>query len=178
MIKDIITRLKTRWNNYKSEIAIEFYSNIADLITDDRVLQLENYVQHHGYTRLRHSLDVAFISFLITRALGWDSRSAARGGLLHDLYYYDDRDADYAKYAKRHAIDHPKLALENARKICTLNAVEENIIRRHMWLVTIVPPRYKEGFVVTFVDKYCAVREFTFSVFNSKRDPRSVFASV
>jgi len=28
-----------------------------------------------------------------------------------------------------------------------------------MWLITLVPPRYKEGYIVTFVDKYCAVRE-------------------
>jgi uncharacterized protein len=38
--------------------------------------------------------------------------------------------------------------------------MEENIIRRHMWIITLVPPRYKEGYVVTFVDKFCAAKEF------------------
>ena len=31
-----------------------------------------------------------------------------------------------------------------------------------MWGATIAPPRYKEGYVVTMVDKYCAVKEALF----------------
>ncbi len=29
-----------------------------------------------------------------------------------------------------------------------------------MWPLTLVPPRYRESFVVTFVDKYLSSREF------------------
>ena len=36
---------------------------------------------------------------------------------------------------------------------------EENIILRHMFPLTPVPPKYKEGWVVTLCDKYCATRE-------------------
>lgn len=28
-----------------------------------------------------------------------------------------------------------------------------------MWGATIAPPKYKESYIVTFVDKYCAVKE-------------------
>ena len=28
-----------------------------------------------------------------------------------------------------------------------------------MWGASIAPPRYKEGYVVTMVDKYCAIKE-------------------
>lgn len=49
----------------------------------------------------------------------------------------------------------------NARKITKLNRVEEDIIIKHMWGATLAPPRYKESFVVTMVDKYWAIKEAT-----------------
>lgn len=30
-----------------------------------------------------------------------------------------------------------------------------------MWGLTLAPPRYKEAFIVTFVDKYWAIKEVT-----------------
>ena len=40
-----------------------------------------------------------------------------------------------------------------------LGKEEEDIIIKHMWGATLAPPRYKESFVVTMVDKYWAVKE-------------------
>ena len=34
-----------------------------------------------------------------------------------------------------------------------MNKRIENIIKRHMFPLNIIPPRYKEGWVVTYVDK-------------------------
>ena len=151
--------VKGRWTTWKSEVAVEFYASICDLLAHEDVKKLDDCVQHYAFSRLHHSLDVAFYSFLIARFLRWDCRSTARGALLHDLYFHDWRTEDFDGNALSHLLTHPRIALENARKITDLNAVEENIILRHMWLLTLTPPRYKEGFVVTFVDKYCAVHE-------------------
>ncbi len=63
------------------------------------------------------------------------------------------------KFTKSHAWIHPRIAVRNARKITDLNAKEEDIIIKHMWGATLAPPRYKESFVVTMVDKYWAVKE-------------------
>ncbi len=38
--------------------------------------------------------------------------------------------------------------------------MEKDIIKKHMWPMTAVPPKYKESFIVTCVDKYCATIEF------------------
>lgn len=162
--------IQDRINNYRSKLSNEFYLNVYDLLENDMVMQLDHFEQHNGYSRLRHSLDVAYFSFCIAKWLHWDSRATARGGLLHDLFLYDWRDEDYKPVGRNHAVDHPKIALENARTVCELSKVEENIIVRHMWLVTVVPPRYKEGFIVTFVDKYCAVREFIFGFLKSRQN--------
>jgi len=145
-----------RWlREFKEEATAEFYNYVAPLLSNKKVQLLDNYIQHRNYTRLRHCMDVAYYSFLIAKFFNWDSRSAARAGLLHDMYYTDETHS--GKW--QHLITHPMEALENARSVCALNEVEEDIILKHMWLCTVDPPRYKEGFVVTFVDKYCAIRE-------------------
>jgi hypothetical protein len=61
---------------------------------------------------------------------------------------------------------HPKDALKNAQKICALTEMECDIILRHMWFLTFRPPKYKEGYIVSFIDKYCAVKEFISSIFS------------
>ena len=38
---------------------------------------------------------------------------------------------------------------------------EKDIILKHMWPVTFSTPKYLETFIVTFVDKYCAIKEFS-----------------
>ena len=58
-----------------------------------------------------------------------------------------------------HAFYHPIAALENARKCVALTPLEENIIRRHMFPVTLVPPASREGLAVCLVDKLCALYE-------------------
>ncbi|MCL2068441.1 MAG: hydrolase [Oscillospiraceae bacterium] len=174
----VLGSLKSRWKGYISGINDEFYGHVGELLENDKVMRLDSFTHHHGVTRLRHSLDVAYSSFFISKLLRWDSRSIARAGLLHDLFFYDWRDDDYVKRGRGHAFDHPEVSLQNAREICKLNKIEEDIIRRHMWLVTLTPPRYKEGYIVTLVDKICAVRELALSIIYPSRPPRSVTAKL
>lgn len=155
-----------RMREYKLEAVTEFYGHVDSLLECEQVRKLNDFTQHRCFSRLQHSIDVAYYSFFLSRLLGWDSRSAARAGLLHDLFLYDCHDDGYK--VKRHLRRHPKIALENAKGICELNKIEEDIIKKHMWLITLRPPRYKESYVVTFVDKYCALREFLISLRTAK----------
>ena len=51
-------------------------------------------------------------------------------------------------------------ALENARREFTLSPVEQDIIEKHMWPLTLRrPPRYRESVVVCAADKLCAAAE-------------------
>lgn len=134
----------------------EFMAHVGQLIVHPKVQKLEQIPQHIHSNRLEHSINVSYTSFKIAKKLGWDARSTARGGLLHDLFYYDWR---VTKFNKSHAWVHPRLAVRNARKLTQLSPKEEDIILKHMWGATLAPPRYKEGYIVTMVDKYWAVRE-------------------
>ena len=71
-------------------------------------------------------------------------------------HHYDWR---VTKFNKSHAWVHPRIAVRNARKLVNLNKKEEDIILKHMWGATIAPPKYKESYIVTMVDKYWAVKE-------------------
>ena len=126
------------FRRFRTDAVAEFYLHIQPLLQNEQVQGMESYIQHNCFSRLSHSLDVAYYSFFIAKLLRWDTASTARGALLHDLYFYDRRKE--GRNPKGHLRSHPKLALENARKVCELNKVEENIIRRHMWLVTLTPP--------------------------------------
>ena len=51
----------------------------------------------------------------------------------------------------------------NADRDFGLNEVEKDIISKHMFPLTIMPPRYRESVLVTLADKWCALCE-TFKV--------------
>lgn len=135
----------------------EYMSYVGHLI-DSRLVQRLDAIPHHYYsTRLAHSINVSYTSYRIAKKLGWDARSTARGGLLHDLFFYDWRET---RFKKSHAWVHPRIAKRNAQKLTSLNQIEEDIIVKHMFGATLAPPRYKEAWIVTCVDKYWAVKEF------------------
>ncbi|MGT2845690.1 HD domain-containing protein [Streptococcus massiliensis] len=134
----------------------EYMAHVGQLIANPKVQKLEDIPQHMHSNRLEHSINVSYTSFKIAKKLGWDARSTARGGLLHDFFFYDWR---VTKFNKSHAWVHPRLAVRNARKITNLNKKEEDIIVKHMWGATLAPPRYKEAYIVTMVDKYWAIKE-------------------
>lgn len=88
--------------------------------------------------------------------------------MLHDLYLYD-----WHTHAKEtgehfHGFTHPGIALRNASHIFELNATERDAIVKHMWPLTMVPPKTWEGFVVSFADKYCGLVETVLRYQNRK----------
>ena len=78
--------------------------------------------------------------------------------MLHDLFLYDWRVRQPDRKGL-HAFTHGKTACDNACKLFDLNEKEKDIILKHMWPVTIAFPKSFEGFILTFVDKYCAMSE-------------------
>ena len=140
-------------------INTEFRNIIKDILANETVQSLRYFKHHYGSNRYEHCISVAYNSYKICKFLGLDYVSAARAGVLHDLFLYDCENPETRP--QNHITDHPKTALENAKKLFILNDIEKDIILRHMWPVTFSPPRYIETLVVTFVDKYCALKEWS-----------------
>ena len=86
-----------------------------------------------------------------------DQRALVRGALLHDYFLYDWHKADPSH--RLHGFYHPGTALRNARQDFALTPREENIIHRHMFPLTPMPPATREAWIVCLADKYCAAAE-------------------
>ena len=161
-------------NITKENNLIETQTSIAEFISITRnfsnnssVLELRKHDQHASISRYKHCLNVAFYTYLICKKLGLDYISATRGAMLHDLYYYDWKSRN-GQTPKLHAFTHPRIAFNNATEIFELNKMEKDIILKHMWPLTVIPPKYRESFIVTLVDKYCATFEL-FMCFKKNR---------
>ncbi len=135
----------------------EFENIISELIANSTVQKMKNYRQHFNTSCYEHCYLAAYYCYLICRKLHLDYKSATRAAMLHDLFLYDWRDKN--SHHRFHAFHHGKTACQNACQIFDLNPKEKDIIIKHMWPVTLAFPNSIEGFILTFVDKYCALYE-------------------
>lgn len=59
-----------------------------------------------------------------------------------------------------HGVKHPRVALENANlHFSDLTKVEADIIKHHMFPLTLVPPRTRAGWLVCFYDKVATISD-------------------
>ncbi|HPS57584.1 MAG TPA: hypothetical protein PK514_05705 [Spirochaetota bacterium] len=139
----------------------EYNSIVREILDNPEFMKLENFF-HHNSSILEHAKVVSYIAYRVCKYFHMDYVSAARGGLLHDFFLYDWRNHDEPELHrdKYHGLEHPRIALENSLRYFSVNKVEKDIILKHMWPLTIVPPRYQESYIVTFVDKYVSSKEF------------------
>ncbi|AXY25333.1 phosphohydrolase [Suicoccus acidiformans] len=151
----------------------EYLALVEDLLATEEVQRLESYVHHKVTNRLAHSISVSYRSYRWAKKLGLDTRAIARAGLLHDLFFYES--ADKGKVGgKGHNFEHPRIALENARKLTEISDLEADIILKHMCGATFDIPKYKESWIVTLMDKESAICEFFTGVKERAQAERNV----
>ena len=79
----------------------------------------------------------------------------------HDLFYYDRK--EYNSQRERGQLSHSRMhsliAVRNAEQITDITPLERDIIEKHMFPMTIKLPKYRESYVITLIDKYCAILE-------------------
>ena len=137
---------------------VEFQNIIKEVIENETVQKMKQYRQHYETTCFDHCYIVSYYCYLICKKYSLDYKSAARAGMLHDLFLYDWRVRQPDRKGL-HDFTHGMTACKNASKIFDLNDKEKDMIINHMWPVTVNLPRSFEGFILTFVDKYCAMAE-------------------
>lgn len=143
----------------------EFIQMIDDLLNNDTVKQMKNFRQHYETSCFDHCLIASYYCYLYGKKFNLDYVSCARAAMLHDLFLYDWRKKQDDRKGL-HAFTHPKTAYKNASKLFALNEKEKDIILKHMWPVTIALPKYTESYLLTLVDKYCALNESYQEIYN------------
>ncbi len=146
----------------------DYYNCVRDLVENRCVEQLKDFSHHLGTSRFQHCVNVSYYNFLICRKLGLDARSGARAGLLHDFFLYNRQEKD-PDIKGSHISLHPIVAFYNASELFSINEIEGDMIVSHMWPLAKNFPRHRESFVITFVDKFCALSEIALTAVRMAR---------
>lgn len=134
---------------------------LARFRNDPKVQEMKNYIQHGTITTYEHCERVTELAFLLNRRwnLGADEKTLVTGAFLHDFYLYDWHAYDDGEH-QLHGFFHPGKAVKNAKKYFQVTEKEEEIIRNHMWPLTLTRmPMSKEAWIVCMADKCVSTRE-------------------
>lgn len=134
----------------------EYKKIVKDIFRNVEFKKLYN-IEHHGISRMEHSIKISYYSYKIAKKLGMDYVSVARGGLLHDFFLDGDERNGKEKFLD--TFTHPKRALDTSMEYFNVNDIEKNIIVSHMFPIYISMPKYKESFLVNLVDKVIGCKE-------------------
>lgn len=150
-----------KWYEKQRQMHRLMRRHASDILDSPNFQSTKNYIQHGTVPVHQHCIDVARHSILLSRWLGipCHERKLIRGALLHDYFLYDWHDRGRKDYKPLHGFYHPGVALQNAGREYDLTEREQDIIRKHMWPLTVIPPVCREAWIVTTADKYCSLLE-------------------
>ena len=134
----------------------EFYEINRDIFENKHFNELKNY-KHHGITRFDHCKNVAYFTYKLTRKFNKNYKEVTRAALLHDFF----TDEVINMSPLKRFFSHPKFALENSKKYFKLSKLQEDIIISHMFPIGLKIPKYKESWLVDFIDDISAIYERT-----------------
>ncbi len=157
-------RRSERWRrNFEERRALrkEIRAAAKDILMSQRFNSTKSYIQHGNMTVNDHCIHVAEYSLFFSKKLpiSCSRKELIRGALLHDYFLYDWHIPDEKNPHKLHGFYHPGVALRNASMDYKLTPREREIIKKHMWPLTVVPPTCREAWIVTAADKWCSLME-------------------
>lgn len=149
-------RLKLRIEKWQEQ-RLQHYA--SDILQSPNFISSKRNIQHGSKSVMDHSMDVAKMCIWIAKKFRIDCnhKELVRGALLHDYFLYDWHTKGEGH--QLHGFFHPGIALRNASLEYNLSDTEKEIIRKHMWPLTIIPPTCREAWIVTTADKYCSLLE-------------------
>ncbi|MFG6394833.1 MAG: HD domain-containing protein [Lachnospiraceae bacterium] len=133
---------------------------LVQVVNNSSFTESRKYIQHGNTSIYRHSIMVARKSCQIASKynIKVSYREMVRGALLHDYFLYDWHDKSH-NHKRPHGFFHAGAALKNAMRDFELTDIEKDIIKKHMFPLTPVPPKYIESFIVCLADKVCSAGE-------------------
>ncbi len=127
-----------------------------DILASDGMKIEKTCIQHGIFSVYDHSLFVTRMCLHLADifSIRVDTCALVRGALLHDYFLYDWHIP--SKVKNTHGFTHPNTAFRNASRDFKLGIIESNMIRRHMFPLTPIPPKYRESVLLCIADKICA----------------------
>ena len=160
--KKELKKMKKELKGMKKELRER--KKLSDYINHPKVREMRSFTQHGSITTYDHCERVAEMSLKLNRRfrIGADEEKLAVGALLHDFYLYDWHDDDGGSH-RLHGFTHPEQARQNAVEVFDIDEKEQEIIRTHMWPLTLSAiPKSREAAIVCLADKWCSLQETLF----------------
>lgn len=153
-------RWKRKLERYRA-IQHQIENAAPDILSSSNFRKTRKHIQHGNVTVNSHVMNVARYSLALSERMHirCSERELVRGALLHDYFLYDWHQPDPEHPHKLHGFYHPGTALRNASKEYRLTQKERDIIKHHMWPLTVKPPGCREAWIVTAADKWCSLME-------------------
>lgn len=136
-----------------------FNEIVFDILNNPEFDKLKGCV-HHGITRHEHCLRVSYYTYLVCKILHLNYIEATRAALLHD--FFTDEVSNLKAWGRYR--NHPTYALINSKKYYNISKLQEDIILRHMFPVTLLPPKYIESWIVDIIDDISAIYDKVYSM--------------
>ena len=128
-------------------------------LNNEKILRMKDISMHRGSNCYIHSFKVA--KKAIKKSINKKNINlevVLIGAILHDYYLYDWRQ-DRSKLRK-HAKNHPGIAINNAINDFDISDDVKTVIKTHMWPINIKAfPNTKEAKIVSLSDKAVTIRE-------------------
>lgn len=159
----------------------EFLDKVRRIYEFSRLKSEDKYTQHGNTSCLLHSVAVAYYSYKAAKKIGGKKAVLSeliRGALLHDYFLYDWHTNPIPENGL-HGFSHPYTAWQNASHDFELTEREENIIKSHMFPLTLTKiPRYREAWIVTGVDKILSLYEVFFRHTYKNEELRAAYNAI
>ncbi len=160
----VVPGVKNRVSHSRNHRNVSGFLQLArPILKNNRVKSIGLYPHHGGTKRYSHTISVAFISYTLGLRFGLNVKSIVNGALLHDYFDYDWM-TDSPGW---HGFKHPRIAHDTASSEFRLNKIEKDIILKHMWPLTLVPPFYPESWLVNIIDTYVSSKEYVEHYFSN-----------
>lgn len=134
-----------------------YYDIVDDILNNEEFQKLKD-ITHHGATsRYNHSVHVSYHVYKITKFLNLNYEEATRASLMHDFFFEHNPKSKQEQI--KFLVEHPKQAVNNAKKYYELTDLQENLILAHMFPFRHNLPKYMESWINNFVDNYISIYE-------------------